>query len=196
MKHTVTAACITLLIGVFPAASVAETHFIIDVRPFSVLSSPALDDNSTLEYGASWTPTLRTGIDVDFDHTVLTVTGGGGYLYNPRSGGGKDFSSSMFLADLALCLKIGRFVTIGPHLGVIHFGDPEYNESRNMELSSCTGGMVGLCATIGNRRVAFSGSIDYISASGDITSTDSTPLSDDEYDLSGVAAQLGVLVRL
>ena len=80
--------------------------------------------------------------------------------------------------------------------GVVHFNNPEYDGAYDMELSSCTGGMVGAHVTVGCKRVSFSGSIDYISASSDITNTGWEELSDDEFDLSGVAGQFGVIVRL
>lgn len=55
--------------------------------------------------------------------------------------------------------------------------------------------MFGACFTIGKKIVSFSTSLDYVYLPVDVNARFGTVTSDDEFDLLGIALQLGVFCR-
>lgn len=208
MKKTLMGTCMVFWVSMISATSFAGVDFILDIKPASFLISPDADgfeveryyssyyysyyESDTIEGSGSWMPTLKAGIGIDTSPLYLDFTGGFGYLYNGA------FTATMYVADVALRFKLGRVVTLGPHIGVVKF-DPtwegELSDSDDVELSDCTGFMPGLCFTAGGKIASFSLSLDYLSASFDVETYHGWRASEDTLDISGFSLSLGVLLR-
>ena len=125
----------------------------------------------------------------------LDLTAGVGYAY-----GSDVYTATWFLGDIATRFKVygddpeGVLVTLGPHASVIYF-DPEWEGDTDIELETTVGYMFGACFTVGKKIVSFSASLDYVYLPVDVDAPGGTVTSDDEFDLSGIALQLGVLFR-
>ena len=65
----------------------------------------------------------------------------------------------------------------------------------DVELEETVGFMFGPCFTIGKKLISFSASLDYVYLPVDVKEKRNIVTSDDEFDLSGIALQLGVLFR-
>jgi hypothetical protein len=204
MKKTVMGICMVFWVSTMSATSFAGVDFILDIKPASLLISPDIDGfeveksgyyyyySDAIEGSGSWMPTLKAGIGIDTRVLYIDVTGGLGHLYNVA------FTANMYVADVALRFKLGRVVTLGPHVGVVKF-DPtwegELSDSDDVELSECTGFMPGLCFTAGGKIASFSLSLDYLSASFDVETYHGWRASEDTLDISGFSLSLGVLLR-
>lgn len=201
MKKTVMGICMVFCVSTISATSFAGVDFVLDIKPASLLVSPDVDGFEversgyywdTVEGTGSWMPTLKAGIGIDTSSLYIDVTGGLGYLWNDA------FHANMYLADVAVRFKLGRVVTLGPHISVVSF-DPtwegELSDSDDVELSECTGFMPGLCLTAGGKIVSFSLSLDYLSASFDVETHNGWRANDDSLDMSGLSLNLGVLLR-
>ncbi len=180
-------------------------EFIVDLRPGSMLFSSDIDGfeirscdtnwftagnvgdwnyykGSTwdginiLEGTGSFIPNFSAGIGINTPVLYIDITGGFGYQYNTA------FNGLMTFADVAARFKLGDFVTLGPHLGIVNFSpkwsglDAEswsysrVSDSDDIKFSPGTGTRIGVTLTAGKRKISFVGSIDYINVKCDIKS--------------------------
>ena len=174
-----------------------QIEFLLEVCPASFLISPEADDfeiTSSLfiervaEF-TSWIPTARAGICFDTPAAKIDVTGGAGLLWNEL------FTAPMFLVDVAARFKLRENVTLGPHFGIVNFSKPDWDGFSDVRLSDSTGVMAGLALTAGNHDVLFSLSVDYLEASFDITTGGDWTANRTSLDMSGLAVQLGLMLR-
>lgn len=206
MKKMIIGICMVFCVSMMPATSFGGVDFIMDIKPGSFLISPDVDGfkvdrsssyyyySETIEGSGSWMPTIKLGIGIDTPPLYLDLTGGFGHLWNDA------FSANMFLGDVAVRFKLGRVITLGPHISVVRF-DPTwegdlYTDSDDVKLSGCTSFMPGLCLTIGGKMLSFSFSLDYLNASFDVETHNGWRASEDALDISGFSLNLGVLLRL
>jgi hypothetical protein len=202
--------------GLYMAQTVSLADFqsnngirlLIDILPASYLSSPDIDgfevtrtsggftDTEKIDGTGSWIPNLRGGLSFDTGPAYIEPTVGGGYLVNGA------FTTPMLMGDLACRFKLGDAVTLGPHIGLINFGDStwnrnntEWDEDVDVDIKGTTGYMGGLALTAGGETVAFSCSVDYVSAKFDVKTGSGWTANKDELDMSGWAVNLGVAFR-
>jgi len=187
------------------ATCFADVDIVVGAYPASFLYSPDIDgftayDTTTgegeeVDGEGSWIPNVRGGVGFDLSNLYLDLTAGVGYAY-----GGDVYTATWFLGDIATRFKVygdgikGVLMTLGPHAGVIYF-DPEWKGDTDIKLEETVGYMFGACFTVGKKMVSFSASLDYVYLPVDVDAPAGTVTSDDEFDLSGIALQLGILFR-
>jgi len=194
------------LLILIPFVSQAGVNFIMDFKPASLLFSPDLDGFTVDGESSGWVlyrqdrvegigsflPKMNLGLGISVPVIYIDITGGAGYLYN----GG--VSSPVFSTNLALRFKLGRFVTLGPHIGFLFLNPKwsgELSDSDDVKLSKDTGFNPGLCFTVGHPIVGFSMSIDYVAATFDVETFNGWT-APDQLEMSGISLNLGLYVRL
>lgn len=191
-------ACIFLAAAMLvPAGSVtADTDFILDIVPGYILFSTNLDgtrvtDGKKIEEVDGYLsnmPILTGGLGVNKRSVFIDFTGGVGYLFN------SSFNSLLYLVDVAGRFKLSNErMTIGPHLSLVYF-QPTWDGDVDISLDNETGFIFGGSLTVGTRPFSFLASLDYVNASFGINSPDSR-ISQGDLDISGVAIQLGAILR-
>ena len=196
-----------LLLTIIPVKGFPALNFIVDIKPASILISPKMDEFSVqkstwyfnteerIESSASWLPMLNVGIGISIPSFYIDLTGGAGFIVNGA------FYSPIYSTDLALRFKLGKTVTLGPHVGAV-FLDPswdgETSGTNEVYFSNSTGLMSGLCFTIGHSKVAFSLSLDYFFTTFDVETNTAAgwQAKNDKLDLSGFSINMGVILRL
>jgi hypothetical protein len=185
------------------SAQTRSVYGIIGVDPASFLASPDVDgfsvsrsygryrSSQTVQGVGSWAPMLKGGLQFGSESTELTVTIGGGGLVNGV------FTAGMAELALDLRFRLGRRVTLAPHLAAISISEPSWSGSADVSFSGTSGGAIGFDFTVGGRRVAFDGCLSYVALSPiDVETGSGWTANSDELDLSGVLLRCGVLVRL
>jgi len=200
LRRTIALSIICTITAAFTAQ--ADLDFVVDVRPATVLLSSDTDDFEATSPGdpalgigrdkedagqLSSMPTIRLGVGMDSEERKLytNLSGGGGLLLNER------FRSYMLMGDLAVHYKHRKNVSMGPHLSIIGFMDPEWHGDADVELDGDVGWLLGFEVAIGYD-ILFVFSIDYMDASFDASATAPTRITDTELDFSGVAIQFGM----
>jgi hypothetical protein len=192
----------TIFVLVKPVQSGVD--FLMEFKPGSLLLSPDLDGFSVYHYGGwtsyedrvegvgSFLPRLNLGIGISVPVIYIDITGGVGVLIN----GG--IIAPFYTPDLAIKFKLGRFITLGPHIGML-FMNPTWNgqnsDSEDVEFSADTGFNTGLCFTAGHPKVGFSMTLDYVSQTFNVE-TFNEWYGPDELDMSGFSINLGLYLRL
>jgi len=183
-------------------AAKADLDFVVDVRPATILLSSETDDFEATTPGdpalgtfidkedagqITTFPTIRLGVGLDSENKKLysNLTGGGGILVNER------FRSYILMADLAVHYKHRKNVSMGPHISLMGFMDPEWFGDADVELDSDVGWLVGFEVAIGYD-ILFVFSIDYLDAKLDASATAPTKITGSELDFSGLAIQFGM----
>ncbi|QTA85846.1 hypothetical protein [Desulfonema magnum] len=196
MSRTLLVICIALFINIIPGPGFAEVNLVVGITPGIFLYSPdaegfRVSDGETIgevEGYLSNLATLTAGVGINTPAVIIDLTGGLGYQYNNA------FTSTLFLADAALRFKINREeLTAGPHITIVKY-DPSWDGDANISLSDDTGFIGGLGLTIGSKAFSISASLDYVSASFDVESP-GISLNNEALDISGIAFQLGVILR-
>ncbi len=201
MKKLTMAAC--LLLGMASTAS-AETNFIFDVKPLSLLSSSDVDGfrvsrsgySETIDGSGSWYPMVNVGLGIATKPAHYDFTVGVGYLYNSA------FNGSFLQGDVGAHFKLGP-VNLGPHIGLISFGEMDWdsdsslsNSEPNLTFDNSSGIKGGIDFTVG-KKIYFIASLDYISVDEakvkSINSGWTTNRS--SIDLSGWAISMGMSGR-
>jgi len=188
---------IVLLLGLMPASCFAEVDFILNINPGNWLISTDADDFSVttgwlkedVEGYSSWMPTMAMGIGFDTTSAYIDIVGGVGYQWNNL------FTTTMYMADVAYRFKLNQTVTLGPHISVVFFSDPDWEGIANVTLDDTTGWMPGLAITAGSKKVSFSASIDYLDADFDVKTSGGWAANKNSLDISGFLLQVGVLFR-
>lgn len=208
MKKANLFTCMLFVSLFLPVSALAEVNFTMDIQPISFLFSSDVDGfrlskttgwssiTETIDGTASLMPNLKVGIGIDTGKVMhLDITAGAGYLYNSA------FGASMICLDVAPRFKLGSVVTLAPHIGLIQFGDLEWNGNDYATSDDVTfsdggsGVMYGVSITAG-KKFAFVGSIDGISVEEyKVTTRNGWVANRRTLDISGVAVQLGVKFR-
>lgn len=196
-KALIIALAIFLLTGV-ASNSYAETDFILEIDPLSLLVSPNIDGfeinrggtTELLEGGSSWVPSVKAGVGFDLSRVYLDFMGGIGFLWNDA------FTSTNYMGDLAVLFKVDErgIFALGPHAGFIYF-DPKWDGTSEIKIDNTTGWLGGIKFLVGGKKVKFAASIDYLGAEFDVTGENGWIPSEDKLDISGLAIQLGVMFR-
>jgi hypothetical protein len=182
----------------------AGVNFIMEFKPGSMLISPDMDGfvvnkssgwvsyEERLEGFGSFLPGMNLGIGVSVPVIYIDITGRVGLLAN----GG--IIGPFYGPDLAVRFKLGRFFTLGPHIGML-FMNPNWNgensDSDDISLTADTGVNTGLCFTAGHPKVGFTMTIDYVNQKFTVD-TFNDWYGPGEIDMSGFSLNLGVYVRL
>ena len=139
-----------------------------------------VDNSSGSPYPLMYTDNAGT----DFD-----LTAGVGYLWNDI------YTASMISIDAAGRFKLGRFVTLGPHISYVNL-KPTWNGISSVDLEDTNGLIPGICFTVGGKKLAFSVNLDYLlNASFGIETSNGWMTNDDTLDISGFLLQLGTIFR-
>lgn len=183
-------------------------NFILDFVPGGFLYSPDMDGFSVSKSGGgyyetqiidgyeSWMPSLRAGLRINSPVASFDFTGGGGYLLNSA------ISGPFTLGDFAVNFNVGKNFSIGPHIGIISFGDldwfdfdSDYFNEPDIEFSGSSGLMGGLAMTMGGSKSRFYLSFDYIEAELDVKTDSGWVANRQMLDLTGFGLQLGLFLR-
>ena len=178
----------------------AGVGFVFDVQPASMLISSNINGFYASDYGysygetetvsgsGSWLPTVSAGIGIDTRPMRIDLKAGGGYLWNNA------FSSPVLLADAAFNFKLGRVITLGPHVGVLDFTNPTWDAHAPLKIDSKAGFMGGLDFAAGGR-ISFLLSLDYVNAKLDVRPEEGSgwETSSDQIDLTGFAIRMGIV---
>lgn len=183
-------------------------NFIIDLVPGGFLYSPDMDgfevhksgggyyESQSIEGYGSWMPNIRAGIRINAPAVSFDITGGGGYLLNGA------ISGPFALADLAANFHVGKKFSIGPHVGILSFGDldwfdfdADYVSDADIKFSGTSGLMGGLVMNIGGPTAHFYLALDYIKADFDVETDSGWIANRDNLDLTGFGLQFGLLLR-
>jgi hypothetical protein len=190
-----------LLLCAFASTALAETKFVLDVQPLSVLLSPKADEFRTtrregfvfqseeIEGELSAFPTLRIGAGFERERRRVDLTVGGGVLANEA------FVVGLLRADAALHRKFGERGRFGPHAGIVYFADPNWRGEADLRLKGGPGFLGGLDFAWGRERLSFYSSLDYLFARFDAKGRNGWTVTDDRIDLSGLALQVGFTGR-
>lgn len=187
------------------SSSLADTTFVFDVKPLSLLSSSDVDGfkvtrtsngySETIDGNSSWFPTANVGMGLSEESYNLNFTVGGGYLYNSAFDGG------LLHATFSAALK-KKIFSFGPHLGLIHFGEMKWDSENNGIITNSDPGVTfdstngikgGVDFTVGHK-IHFIASMDYIAVDdSELTKVNSGWTTNrTAIDLSGWAISLGV----
>ena len=177
------------------SVSFAGVDFIIDFKPGSILFNTDdfyAESSSVKEkidgYG-SLLPNISLGIGFDTSRMYFDLTAGVGYLWNDI------YTASMISIDAAGRFKLGRFVTLGPHISYVNL-KPTWNGISSVDLEDTNGLIPGICFTVGGKKLAFSVNLDYLlNASFGIETSNGWMTNDDTLDISGFLLQLGTIFR-
>ncbi len=170
---------------------------LFEAYPFNTVVSPKVNDfeathgseTDDVEGVFSSLPNLRLGLGLETPFAYFDATAGGGVFWNFA------LLSPTGRGDLSARFKLGRLFTLGPHVGLIYFGEPLWFSTPRVEFSDAWGYSAGLGFTVGVKAISFSLSVDYLSASFDVEPKASVLTNDDDLDISGIAIQLGILCR-
>ncbi len=191
-----------------PVAEARSIYGIIGFDPGGFLISPDIDGfnvsissrsrysyyykSEEIEGVASWAPMLRAGIRFDAQRVVTDLTIGGGSLI------GGAFIAPVGALEARLRFRLRHNVMLGPQLGVVYVGEPDWQGDADISFSDTTGVDIGFGVTIGGqRRILFNGSLSYLAVSPlDVETGSGWRASDRELDISGAWLKLGVLFIL
>lgn len=192
----------------FPISSNAGVDFIMDIKPGAMVFSPDMDgfslyqsssgyytyyyEEEHIEGVGSFAPQLDLGIGIATPAVYIDITGGIGIWVNGA------LISPNFATDLAFRFRLGRVVTLGPHVGALFFNPSWQGEMAgdDVELDADPGFVTGIVFTVGHPKVGFSLSLDYINAAFGVVETNGWTPSSYEINMSGFALRLGVFLRL
>ncbi|MGD9874958.1 MAG: hypothetical protein AB7T27_11930 [Kiritimatiellia bacterium] len=197
------AACAFLFASGLTAQAFDKMELTADIRPGSILLHTAdgdfevkgpgperLNTYEIEEAGAiSTLPNINLGVGFADPNLYLDLTATAGFLINSR------FNSPMIGANAALTFRPEKNFAVGPHLGLMHFVDPEWKGDAELEISDSSALLIGMQASLGYD-VLFILSVDYLYADPmDVTAEEEWITSDDELDISGIAIQFGIQGR-
>jgi hypothetical protein len=176
-------------------------NFILELVPLGYLFSPDADGFEVYSSGSgwsdseemvgygSWLPSARAGVRINAPMVGIDITGGGGYLWNGAVNG------PFVMADCAANFHVGKNTTLGPHVGIVSFGDLEWFGDADVDLTGSTGLMAGFVLNTGGKRAGLYLSVDYIEAKFDVETGSGWTANDDTLDMSGVGVQAGLILR-
>ena len=180
-------------------------NFILELVPIGFLFSPDMDgfevhtsssgsgwsyyQSEEIEGIGSWLPSARAGIRFNTPVCDFDLTGGGGYLWNGAVTG------PFTVVDFAANFNAGKKFSIGPHVGLMSFGDLDWAEDADVDFEGSSGLVAGLVLNAGGKRARLYLSIDYIEAEFDVETGPGWTANDDTLDMSGFGIQAGLLLR-
>jgi hypothetical protein len=192
----VAAVAVGILLLAGPAS--ADIDFVLELNPFSFLHSPDVDEfiapdfvvMEEIDGSVSLYPSIKVGLGLASERVILDLLAGAGYLWNDA------FYARSIGADAVLRVKLDRrgIFTLGPHIGIMRF-DPEWDAAADISLKDETGWVAGLGLTVGSSRIAFSTTVDYLSADFEVVPGPGWATSSRLLDISGIYIQLGVQFR-
>ncbi len=176
------------------SANAKDIYFVLDILPGGLLVSPDVDGfavfdtfrTEIIDGEGSWMPTVKAGVGFNTPDVLWEVTGGSGFIWNNA------FSAPTALGDFATRFKLGDWVTLGPHVSLVYFGEADWEGDNHVEFSDATGVIGGLVLTVGKEKFSFSLAVDYLDAAFDV---DEGFTNDDELDISGFAVRGGLILR-
>lgn len=168
--------------------------FSFDMDGFEVTATSSgpswyLFESEEIEGIGSWLPSARAGIRINTPAVGFDITGGGGILYNGAVDG------SFTVVDFAANFNAGKKVSVGPHVGLISFGDLDWSGDADIDLEGSSGLVAGLVLNTGGKAARFYLSIDYIEAEFDVETGSGWVANDNTLDMSGVGVQAGLLLK-
>ena len=195
------------LAGGSHAVHARSVYGMIDLTPASILISPDIEGfrvsrtsssryltttyTEEIEGFASLVPMARAGIRFDFKTGAADILAGGGFLWNEA------FYAPLVTVESRLRFRVGRVVTLGPHLSYYMISEPTWDGIADVSFSDTSGMDIGVGLYVGRGRVAFNGALSYLFLSPlDVTTGGGWVPSDHEVDLSGVLLRLGVTFAL
>ena len=198
----------TAVLLVVPLSSNAGVGFVLDIKPASILFSPDMDGFSVynnesgsyyyssyedrIEGFGSFVPSLNAGVGIATRVMYIDITGQIGYLVNGA------FDGAFFGGDVALRFRLGRAVSIGPHISFIgtDLSWGGVNSSGSVEIDDPTGTALGLSFTAGHPMISFSLNLDLVTFEEAYVDTWDGWYADRSYlDLSGFSINMGVIFR-
>ncbi|MBI5242132.1 MAG: hypothetical protein HY922_00445 [Elusimicrobia bacterium] len=199
------------LVGVrrqFGGEGPVSISMLFDVMPNNFLVSPGLDGFSlstpycdawwgisctdTAASRLSYSPTMKIGIGQNLAAMRLDLSGGVGYIVNGPLHG------PLYLGDAALRFKLGRLLSVGPHVSIVRF-EPKwaghYSNENDVKIEKGTGAMPGVVFSVG-RTAAFQASVDYLAMKPlKLTTYNGWVANKKKLDFSGLMVQLGIAFR-
>lgn len=176
-------------------------NFILELVPLGYLFSPDADGfelrktsgyytrtEEMVGYG-SWLPSARAGIRFNTPAVGIDLTGGGGYLWNGAVNG------PFTMVDCAAHFRVGKKTTVGPHVGLVSFGDLDWFDEADVDLEGSSGLMAGFVMTTGGKTARLYLSVDYIEAEFDVETESGWTANEKTLDMSGFGVQAGLLLK-
>ncbi|MBI5245220.1 MAG: hypothetical protein HY922_16280 [Elusimicrobia bacterium] len=191
-----------------PCRAFAGVNMVFDIMPGNFLNSSNLTGfnvsksyyggwysysyTDTVNSGMSWSPTTKIGVGIEMPFAYLDLTGGAGGFVGA-------FYGPLYFGDAALKFKLGRVVTLGPHLSVVNIR-PQWtgisSDSGDVSIEPGTGPMLGVVFNVG-KTCSFQASLDYLAMPPlKVTTHHGWVANRNELDFSGLMVQLGVAFRL
>ena len=181
---------VVIAAGALPAR--AEVDFVLNVLPASLLVNAEGTFGVTGASGERITlssvymmPNLSAGVGVEAGDFFIDVTGGAGLVVN------ESFRSFLLQVQVSAMYSISDSLAIGPHVGLIHFPDPEWLEDQDLEFDNSTGFIGGLQISMGDR-ISYFTSVDVIAATFDTEAGAAVDVEEGELSLTALAFQFGV----
>jgi hypothetical protein len=191
-KYTVAAAILALVIPALPARAqggLANLDFVINVLPASLIVDMDSDQfrvtspsGTTVEMTEVYhMPNISMGLGMETGDWYLDAMVGVGAVLN------ESFRSFMVQGVLSASYQASQSLKMGPHLGVIHFPDPEWQSDGDVDFDGTTGLLAGLHLTMGDK-ITYYVSVDLVTADFDAEGA----TGESALELSGLALQFGV----
>jgi hypothetical protein len=130
-------------------------------------------------------PNVMAGVGSQVDNFYLDLTAGCGILVNDS------FRSFLLQAAVGAQYIATESVSFGPRVGVIHFANPEWLESDDLDFDSSTGLLLGLQMSMGDK-VSYMFSVDWITSDFDLDADPGVLADDTSLELDAIAIQFGV----
>jgi len=193
MKKLITLSAVGLIaVTVMIGSAKADLDFVVNAMPATVLvdtdgdkfEATGADGRISLSQ-VYYMPNIAAGIGADFNNLYFDLLGGGGIVINDG------FRSFMLQLLLEGTYEFSNALNIGPRVGLVHFPDPEWLENDDLDFDSDTGFLVGLMLEMGDK-IKYLVSIDVIDVSFNVDDRAPGVMSDDKFDLTGLAFQFGV----
>jgi len=192
----------SLLISFNTAVAGENIKFVLDFQPASILVADDIDDFALssrsgyiVEYvdgNALWTPSLKAGVGFNVNKMIsMDVTAGLGYLV-----GGEVLSAPFYLVDVSANFKLGKAITLGPHLSYIMIDELEWDGVSDADFGDTSGIAGGLAVTAGHEKMSFSLSVDVVSLDEvDVEGRNGWHASQPSMDLSGWMVNMGIKMK-
>ena len=181
-----------VLVIVATGSAWARPDFVINAQPAALLinaqGSFAVvgDDGSrTTLSSISMMPNVAAGLGFELSPFYVDVTAGAGLVVNST------FRSFMWDVQLAAMYVTSDSLSIGPHIGLITFTNPDWSADQDVTLTGKTGFLAGLQITMGDR-IMYLVSVDFITASFGVATGEHFVAEKDTMDLKALAVQFGV----
>jgi hypothetical protein len=167
----------------------------LNAKDFEMSQSASVNNNNQeknekIHSLGFWNPQLRMGVGFNLRPVVLGVSSGVGLIYSSK------IVSSYYSTDFSARFKLRKGLSIGPHIGVYRFKEPNWAKDADVDFMDSTAIVGGLVLISGAGPTSFMLHIDRVS--GELRVNDTRTgwqANQGAIDVSGLMIGMGVKIR-